>query len=80
MKILGKEIEIDWDVEFGLLEDALEKPDDLKSIKKFLKRITGLTEAEIRKLKQSEQELILLEFFKIQKKHQKDFKKKLSLI
>jgi len=80
MKILGKEVRINPDIEFGIIEDLQIKGDkDPLVMKAFLHAVTGLSYKEIRRIKQSLIFEIIAEYHKASKKQQTDFKKKLTL-
>jgi len=80
MKLLGKEVKIDPDIEFGILEDMQTKGEQEPAVmKKFVSAVTGLTQKEVRKLKQSEIFQVVAAFQKASKKQQSEFKKKLTL-
>ncbi|GAG89590.1 unnamed protein product [marine sediment metagenome] len=81
MKLLGKEIKINSDVEFGLLEDLQTKGDKEPAVmKRFISAVTGLTQKEVRKLKQSELFEVMQAYQKEAKRVQTEYKKKLILL
>lgn len=79
MKLLGKEIKIKIDIEFGLFEDIQNKPEDAIVMKKFISALTGLPQKDVRKLKMSEVQAVMEEFQRLQKIDSRESKKKLSL-
>lgn len=79
MKLLGKEIKINIDIEFGLFEDIQNKPEDAIVMKRFVSALTGLTQKDVRKLKFSEIQKVMEEFRELQKIDARESKKKLSL-
>ena len=79
MKLLGKEIKIDSDIEFGILEDLQTKQDDPVVMKRFVSAVTGLTQKEVRKLKQSQMFEVMMAYKKKATIQQSEFKKKLTL-
>jgi len=78
MKLLGKEVKIEADIEFGIIEDLENNPENINNVRKFIMATTGLSHKEIRQLKQSDFLKIMAGFSKAQKLMQTDFKKKLS--
>ena len=80
MKLLGKEVKIDPDIEFGILEDMQTKGEQEPAVmKKFVSAVTGLTQKEVRKLKQSEIFEVMMAYKKEATKKQSEYKKKLTL-
>lgn len=79
MKLLGKEIKIKIDIEFGLFEDIQNKPEDAIVMKKFISALTGLPQKDVRRLKMSEVQAVMEEFQRLQKIDSRESKKKLSL-
>lgn len=80
MRLLDKEVKINSDIEFGILEDLQTKGDtDPATMKRFVSAVTGITQKEVRKLKQSEIFKVVEAFQIASKKQQSEYKKKLTL-
>lgn len=79
MKLLGKEIKVNIDIEFGIFEDIQNKPEDPLVMKKFISAITGLPQKDVRRLKMSKIQDVMAEFRRLQKIETRESKKKLSL-